>query len=254
MSVAGAIEPVLRVAEGRRQREEGQSRRLREAEHAVRPILAARPEDHSPSAEATIEALPSGSATADAMIVTPHRLASAGEPLADSTAPEEELTTEPVAVDETVLSALWRRLAYHVGPIAKVLVDSAARKAQSVEELCKLLAEEIDSPGERRDFLREALRECSMYAAAMKTRRPPITAGSGLALSGGTGSVPAPTAIPPEIIELARAEMTRVIGPLARLLVKRLLPSCTTTAELWARLAEHIEQPAERAAFMRRRP
>jgi TolB-like protein len=159
------------------------------------------------------------------------------------------------AVDEAVLTTLQRCLARHVGPIAKVLVDSAARKVQSVERLCELLAERIDSPEERRNFLREARRECSAHAAATKTQRTPATGdGSGLAPSGGAGSAPSQTAILPPIVELAQAELARVMGPIARVVVTRTLPSCTTTAEFWVKLAEHIEQPAERAAFMRRQP
>jgi hypothetical protein len=40
-----------------------------------------------------------------------------------------------------------------------------------------------------------------------------------------------PTAIPPATVELAQVELTRAIGPIARVLVKRALPVCTTAAE-----------------------
>jgi TolB-like protein len=248
-SVAGAIGSALQAIEGRRQREGGQRYRQREAEQAARPAPAERPEHRSAAAEA----LPSGSAATDAAVMTPHRLTSAEEPPVSRTAPAEALTAELGAVDKVVLTRLQRCLARYVGPIAKVLIDSAARKAQSIGELCELLAGELASPEERRDFLREALRECSAYAVAGETQRPPAAAG-GPTLLGGADSAPLQSAVPLATVELALAEMTRIVGPFARVLVKSLLPSCTTAAEFWARLAEHIEQPAERAAFMRRQP
>jgi TolB-like protein len=174
------------------------------------------------------------------------------KPSTNSAAPAQALTTESGATDEVVLMTLQRCLARYVGPIAKVLAEDAARKAQSVEELCELLAERIDSPEERRDFLREVQQECGAQAAATP---PPATAGgNGFAPSDSAGSAPSPTAIPPATVELALTELARILGPIARVLVERDLPACTNTAELWARLAEHIEQPAERAAFLRRQP
>ncbi|HJU18799.1 MAG TPA: adenylate/guanylate cyclase domain-containing protein [Stellaceae bacterium] len=183
-----------------------------------------------------------------------HAVFSVGKPPADRTAAAEGLATGLGAADPAVMTILQRRLAGHVGPIAKVLVDSAARKAQSVERLCELLAEKIDSPEERRDFLRAARRECGAYAAAMQTRPPPSAEGSGPAPLAGAASASLQTAIPPTAVELAVVELARVVGPIARVLVRRALPSCTTAPELWAKLADHIEQPAERAAFMRRQP
>lgn len=227
---------------------------------AVRRALAKEPQDRFPSAAAMAAALRPGAivgaaAAADATILAPTRLPPAGIPPAERTAPAETLDTGLGAVDEAVLTTLQRRLARHVGPIAKVLVGSAVRRAGSVEALCELLAERIDSPEERRDFLREARRECRAHAAGTQTRASAaITGGSGSMILDGAGFAPPPTAIPPATVALAVSELARVVGPIARVLVKRALPASASAAELWAALAEHIEQPAERAAFLRRRP
>jgi TolB-like protein len=224
-SLCGAIEAAVQAAEQRRQRAAEPPRPRQEAER-------------------------SGSATSDETIVRPRRPAAAGQP---PTGRAQALATEPQEIDETVLTTLQRRLAHYVGSIAKALVDSTMEKAQSVEALCELLAENIHSSEKRRAFLREARRECGMYAPAA-AKRPPATAGGGRAPSDGTGSDPLPVAIPPATVALAQAELARIIGPIAQVLVKRALSSCATTADLWAKLAEHIEQPDERAAFLRRRP
>jgi tRNA A-37 threonylcarbamoyl transferase component Bud32 len=219
---------------------------------AVRRALAKAPQDRFPSAAAMAAALRQGMAAAgtagDATILAPPRLPLPGTSPAERTAPQAPLDTGIGAMDEAVLTSLQRRLARHVGPIAKVLVGSAVRRAASVEALCELLAERIDSPEERREFLREAQRECR--AAGTQTRAPPAAAGS----MSGTGSAPPPTAIAPAAVAHATAELTRVIGPIARVRVQRALSFCATAAELWAALAEHIEPPAERAAFLRRQP
>jgi eukaryotic-like serine/threonine-protein kinase len=81
------------------------------------------------------------------------------ETLATSTLPrnaEGSLTSDwPLkkAIDANVLDSVSRDLAYHVGPIAKVIVSRAAKRAISLDELFKLLATEISTEKSRQDFL-----------------------------------------------------------------------------------------------------
>ena len=56
-------------------------------------------------------------------------------------------------LDVTEIETLERRLAYHVGPVAKVLVKRAAAKAANREELTQLLAAEVEATGARKQFL-----------------------------------------------------------------------------------------------------
>jgi ATP-binding cassette subfamily B protein RaxB len=110
---------------------------------------------------------------------------------------------------------------------------------------------QTDLPEEHRDVPRAAQQESGAPAAATQTQRLPVTAP---APSNDAGPAPSPIALPPALVELALAELARVIGPIAHVLAERDLPACTNAAELWARLAAHIEPPAERAAFLRRQP
>jgi serine/threonine-protein kinase len=55
--------------------------------------------------------------------------------------------------DPATLDRLTQALAPYLGPIAKVLVTRAARRAQSMNELRETLAAEIPSPDDRRQFL-----------------------------------------------------------------------------------------------------
>jgi len=58
-----------------------------------------------------------------------------------------------LSLDMTEMQTLERRLAYYVGPVAKLLVKRAASKAKSREELTQMLAAEVDSAPARKQFL-----------------------------------------------------------------------------------------------------
>jgi serine/threonine-protein kinase len=55
-----------------------------------------------------------------------------------------------------VLDRLVQALAPHLGPIAKVLVNRAARRVATMKELHEALAAEIPSEDDRRKFLARA--------------------------------------------------------------------------------------------------
>lgn len=61
---------------------------------------------------------------------------------------------EPRQWDADTLTSLEHHLASHVGPIAKVLVKRAARRASSLDELRQTLAEELPGENDKRGFLR----------------------------------------------------------------------------------------------------
>jgi hypothetical protein len=63
-----------------------------------------------------------------------------------------------LALDVTEMESLERRLAYYVGPVAKLLVKRAALKATSRGELTQMLAAEVDAAPARKQFL-EACRK-----------------------------------------------------------------------------------------------
>ena len=63
-----------------------------------------------------------------------------------------------LSLDVTEMESLERRLAYYVGPVAKLLVKRAALKANSRDELTQMLAAEVDAAPARKQFL-EACRK-----------------------------------------------------------------------------------------------
>ena len=136
-------------------------------------------------------------------------------------------------LDSTTLATIERRLARHVGPIAHFLLKSAVRKAGTVEALCQALADTIEDAEDRHSF-----------NAEMQVQ----LAGSMLQ----TGGTRAGTALADADLARAQAELTRFIGPVARVLVKRAATGCIDLPQLWQRLAQHLDQPNDRAAFLKK--
>ena len=137
--------------------------------------------------------------------------------------------------DSTMLDSIERKLARHVGPIAKRLVDTASRRANTVESLCETLARSIERPQERAAFLNDALGVARSQLG-----------GSGTRIGSGINS-----AIPADQVERVQRDLTKVVGPIARVLVKRALGSAASAQALREALAGHIEKPADRAAFLK---
>lgn len=61
--------------------------------------------------------------------------------------------SKKVALDPTQLESISRDLAFHIGPIARLVVNRAAKQAISLDELYTLVAKEIDAEESRKRFL-----------------------------------------------------------------------------------------------------
>ena len=73
--------------------------------------------------------------------------------MAAPAAPARTTTVETPALDAALLQAVKRQLAVYLGPIASVMVDRAAKKFRTKQELVEALAAEIQSPKDREKFL-----------------------------------------------------------------------------------------------------
>ena len=184
----------------------------------------------------------------------------------------------PVAsgLDDAALNAIEQSLARFVGPIARHLVRDAARRTGSADALIEAVSQHIPQVAERERFLAEALdptrsrvRQTSTWNHAENTgtrssqvntgarsrasdpqARPTGPAG----VAAASGPPPSGSGVSGEQVERAERALTQVLGPIAKLLVRRALPDCASDATLWERLAAHIERPGDRAAFLRQRP
>jgi serine/threonine-protein kinase len=168
-----------------------------------------------------------GTAYTDRTIVRPSRPALA---LAS------ESTGGSVAFDDELLNTLQRALSEHIGPIARQLVQRAARKADSLTSLYESVATAIDAPASRIVFLEQARKQ---------------VAASNTSLTAKPSAVPA--TIPATGMERLQTELARHVGPLARILIKRASAGASGRA-LWSALSVHIADPKARAAFLSSAP
>jgi serine/threonine-protein kinase len=153
-----------------------------------------------------------------------------------------------IFVDDATLDTIERRLARHVGPIARHLVRDAARKVSSIDALYEAVSRNIGQPAERERFIAESrndpVHRTTSGSATHSVVSPPAVTNSVIATVGGISSAQ---------IERVERALTRALGPIAKLLIKRALPNVASEDALWERLATHIERPADRETFLRQR-
>jgi hypothetical protein len=72
---------------------------------------------------------------------------------APAAGPAHASAAAATAMEKGVLERVSRELAAFIGPIAEVVVRRAAKHCTSLEELCSMVAQEIDLSGDRAKFL-----------------------------------------------------------------------------------------------------
>jgi hypothetical protein len=147
-------------------------------------------------------------------------------------APVASAPLEPQAIAEAK-----RQLVLILGPIANILVDKAAARAGSVQDLYGELAKRIDDAADRQRFL---------AAASPGEAQPPAPSASTVP-RGPTGAE-----IPPADIDSVAAALLPFLGPIAPIVAKRESRVSSSVEELRQRLAALIPLEQDRAAFLKR--
>src|SRR5437879_3325027 len=151
--------------------------------------------------------------------------------------------TTPASFDPNLLKQLEAELAQHLGPIAPVMVRNAAKKAATQEELVQMLAADISASIPRAAFQRQ------FSEISRPVSKPPAPAASGPAIP--------PTALvarrfPQEVLDRATARLAEYIGALSRVVVRRAAMNARDEAELYLLIADEVERPVRKKAFIRR--
>ncbi|MFO0584133.1 MAG: adenylate/guanylate cyclase domain-containing protein [Anaeromyxobacter sp.] len=151
----------------------------------------------------------------------------------------------PSSLDAAAVERLERRLAAHVGPIARVLVRDASARTPTALDAVRVLAEHVPGPENQARFVEELTAELALVE---------VPGPAGTPAPGALPSEPlAPTAgEPPDAAALERAvrALAAHVGPVARILVSRAAPAAASEAALWAALAAHVPEGRERDAFL----
>jgi serine/threonine-protein kinase len=143
-------------------------------------------------------------------------------------------------LDPEALRVLEDKLIGYVGPIARILVRTTAGRSRSVTDLCAQLALSV-AESEREKFRREV--------DSLVRSRPAL---AGDAPARGERSGPRER-LPEHELERVQEALAQFLGPIARVLVRRATTDATSVEALWLSLSNHIDAPAERAAFLKLR-
>ena len=139
------------------------------------------------------------------------------------------------------MQALEHKLTNHVGPIARILVRTTAGRSRSIADLCSQLALTIADGAEREQFRREVDHLIRARAPAIDGAAPPA------------GRTARGDRLPEYELERVQEVLAQYVGPIARVLVRRATADASSLEALWLSLSNHIDSPAERAAFLRQR-
>lgn len=222
----------------------------------IHRALATQPEDRFASARDMAEALRRATDSETTRIETAPGVSLDQTVIAVRSHSARQPAGVPAAttLDPSRVSSIERQLAQHVGPIAHYLVQSSLKNVNSIEDLCDELAQRIDRPEERSQFLTSALHSARSMRAG--------SAGIRSKSSGSSSSAaPAPVVDPPDAIsaisadeiEDARKALAKSQGPIAKILVKRTLAKAKSADELWTLLAAEIASGVDRAEFLRQK-
>jgi serine/threonine protein kinase len=150
--------------------------------------------------------------------------------------PKEKQGFEP-----KFLKDLEGELAQHIGPIATVMVRNAAKKAEDPSHLIEMLAADITHDGVRLKFEKRFADDSRPVSRPPQPRSEPQPSTSKVASRFSL-----------EALDRAEQRLAPFLGPLARVVVKRTAMKARDESELYLLLADEIENPADRKAFVRR--
>jgi eukaryotic-like serine/threonine-protein kinase len=188
-------------------------------------------------AERYADAAAFSKAVADAMPGLPGEL--------QLTANAAQTTSRESSFSADLLREAERDLATFIGPMASIAVKRAVRNASDLLELYELLGRQVADPKDRAEFLARGRQRAA--AGLGRPRPPPAPPPARTIERSSASSVKSPN---PESIVAIESDLTRYIGPIARILVKRELGKFESLAKLCLVLATHIPDERERRAFL----
>jgi serine/threonine protein kinase len=145
--------------------------------------------------------------------------------------------------DPVILHAIETGLAVFVGPLARILVKKSAAKTTDPEALYMLLAESLERESDRAAFLARKSELSKNWS--LKGPQVPTEATSTLFAQSS------PAKFSPEALDRASRLIAEHVGPIAKVLVRKEARHADSLRALYLRLAEHVQDPRERARFIR---
>ena len=149
------------------------------------------------------------------------------------TAADTAETPASAVLTPAILAEAERRLADLIGPLAGILTRRAGATSASIADLYKTIAAAIPDAADRDAFIASAPAQVATPPAVTETE----------------GAAPA-TALTDTDLAVATATLAQVIGPFAATLVRQAAKQAVDRPDLYAKLARHIDDEAQRKAFL----
>ncbi len=146
-----------------------------------------------------------------------------------------------VVFDRDTLKKIETELATFIGPIAQVVIRSAAKKSYTIAGLAQSVAADIPDDKSRAAFIRKFSSDKSIPTGD-PTRATAVRQQSGPPISN----------IDPKTLAKAEAALAKHIGAVAKIVVRRAAAKARDAGELYLLIAEEIEDVSERKMFMRK--
>ncbi len=183
----------------------------------------------------------------DGAAVTRTQSVYAGRTMTAETTPAQ--TSRPITneFDADALRRLAADLAAHLGPVANIVVKSAAKKANTMEQLVNALAGDIADGTARADFVRK-------HAPAPDHSSRPTSdrVRSNVSDALPTGLYPQQPTFSASVLAKAEHELAQFIGAVAKAIVRRAATKARSEPELYTLLANEIDDASDKKSFMRR--
>jgi len=158
-------------------------------------------------------------------------------------------STQTVPADASLhpdlLRQIERDLATFIGPMASIALKRAVSQTNDILALYDLLGGQVNNPRDRAEFLARGQQRAASERRGLRYSAPPKP---GLP----TERRPDNTTLPPGAanIRAIESDLTRYIGPIAKILVKRELGKFQTLAKFCHVLSAHIPDERDRRAFL----
>jgi serine/threonine-protein kinase len=149
-------------------------------------------------------------------------------------------TVPPPGWEAATLKQIEQQLARHVGPVAKVLVRRGATQTTDIDQLYRMLAENLANPDERAAFL--AARPQAMTAG--------VAVEAGAAATAHAAATALTMQLTPEAIEQATKRLAAYLGPIAKVAAKRAAAQASSRRHFYLLLAENLVNPSDRSRFL----
>jgi serine/threonine-protein kinase len=160
---------------------------------------------------------------------------------------EQSAEAAPLAIE--LLSEVERDLTTFIGPMARIAVRRAAKTTVDLVALYQSLASYIDGQSDRDTFIQNGLRRSARVGGSSAggiPRRP-------LTQTGATGQNSMSLAIGPDALRQIEADLTTYIGPIAPMVLRRLLSQSSSVVDLYRDLATYIPDEHDRDNFLKSR-